>query len=72
MEADINVIVDVDPDEAKILIGLTELLFEEWYKAREQRKEHLAKLHEIAAEKKELQQQKQLSPVEPGNGELVE
>lgn len=27
MEADINVIIDVDPDEAQILIDLVELLF---------------------------------------------
>lgn len=31
MEADINVIVDVDPDEAELLIGLIETLLFEWY-----------------------------------------
>jgi hypothetical protein len=60
MEADINVIVDVDPDEAQVLIELAELLFDEWYVAREQRQQRLQKLGLIAAEKKALQQQKAL------------
>jgi hypothetical protein len=59
MEADINVIVDVDPDEAQGLIELAELLFEEWYMAREVRKQRLKKLGVIADEKKALQQQQQ-------------
>lgn len=59
MEADINVIVDVDPNEAQTLIELAELLFDEWYTAREQRTRRLKKLGVIAAEKKGLQQQKQ-------------
>jgi hypothetical protein len=62
MEADINVIVDVDPDEAQVLIELAELLFEEWSVSREQRTQRIAKLAEIAAEKKQLQQQKRLPP----------
>ena len=40
MEADINVIVDVDRNEAQVLIELAELLFEEWYVAAETRKEN--------------------------------
>lgn len=60
MEADINVIVDVDPDEAQRLIELAELLFIEWYVARQQRRDRLEKLGLIAAEKKAIQQQKQL------------
>jgi hypothetical protein len=60
MEADINVIVDVDPDEAQKLIELVELLFDEWYVARERRRQRLAELGVIAAGKKAIQQQKQL------------
>ncbi len=56
---DINVIVEVDPDEAKILIELTELLFDEWYVARDIRQAGLAKITAIADEKK---QQKQKPP----------
>ncbi len=59
MEADINVIVDVEPDEAQKLIELVELLFEEWYVARERRRLRLAELGVIAAGKKALQQQAQ-------------
>jgi len=62
MEADINVIVDVDPDEAQILIELTELLFKEWYVTREQRRQGIAKLRSIAEEKKRLGRQRQLPP----------
>ena len=56
MEADINVIIDVDPDEAQRLIGLAELLFDEWYRAREQRRQGLEKLGDIAAGKKKKKQ----------------
>jgi hypothetical protein len=52
-EADINVIIDVDPAEAQVLIELVELLFDEWYVARKQRERRLEKLRAIAAEKYE-------------------
>ena len=51
MEKDINVIVDVDPDEAQTLIGLLELLFDEWYIARQERADRLAKIGVVAANK---------------------
>ena len=57
MEKDINVIVDVDPNEAQVLIELIESLFEEWYVERQKRNDRFAKINEIAAEKK---QQKRL------------
>lgn len=47
MESDINLIVDVDPNEAQALIELIELLFEDWYVAREERKKRLARILEI-------------------------
>lgn len=53
MEKDINVIVDIDPNEAQILIELIELLFKEWYVARHQREERLAGLKRIAGAKAE-------------------
>jgi hypothetical protein len=55
MEARTNVIVDVDPEEAQILIDLVELLFEDWYVARNERTKHLAKIRSIAEEKKQKQ-----------------
>lgn len=51
MEADIDVIVEVDPDEAQRLIELLELLFDEWYVARHARAEKLAAIGVIALEK---------------------
>jgi hypothetical protein len=52
MEKDINLIIDVDPGEAQALIELIELLFEEWYVARNQRQQRLSKIAAIAADKK--------------------
>ncbi|WP_434663400.1 DUF4145 domain-containing protein [Paraburkholderia sp. A3BS-1L] len=51
MQQDINVIVDVDPSEARLLIELTETLFEEWYIARENRKAKMAAIVQAAAGK---------------------
>ena len=51
MEKDINVIVDVDPDEARKLIGLIELLVDDWYVARHQRQERLESITRIAEKK---------------------
>lgn len=47
-DADPDMIVDVDEGEAKLLIGLIETLFEEWYVARKKRTDAfgaLSKLH---------------------------
>lgn len=52
MEKDINIIVDVDPSEAQLLINLIEILFDEWYIARHIRAERLAKVTALSAEKK--------------------
>lgn len=54
MEADINLIIDIDPGEAQALIELIELLFADWYVAREARRQRLAKVQAIAAEKRAL------------------
>src|SRR5206468_12920778 len=51
METDINVIVDVEPEEAKLLIGLIETLVEEWYIARHDRKSRFGKLVDLAKDK---------------------
>lgn len=51
MEHDINHIVDVEEGEAEALISLVEMLFAEWYVARESRKGRLAKIAAIAADK---------------------
>ncbi|MER9164420.1 DUF4145 domain-containing protein [Mesorhizobium sp. M0715] len=51
MEKDINNIVEVDPGEAQALIELIEMLFAEWYVAREKRRERLRKIETIALDK---------------------
>jgi Domain of unknown function (DUF4145) len=53
MEKEINLIVDVDPEEAKTLIGLIEFLMKEWYVARHDREEHMQKVIDLAAKKDE-------------------
>lgn len=51
MEKDIDVIVDVDPEEASLLIGLVETLLKEWYVACEERKTRMAAVIAAAASK---------------------
>lgn len=51
MEKDIDLIVPVDPGEAQALIELVELLFDEWYGARERRKARLSRIEGIKTEK---------------------
>lgn len=56
MGKDIDLIVDVDPNEAQVLIELVEMLFAEWYVARHQRQERLGRLKIIAESKQEARQ----------------
>jgi hypothetical protein len=51
MENNIDVIVDVEPEEAQLLINLIETLVEEWYVARHNRKSRFAKLAAVAEAK---------------------
>jgi Domain of unknown function (DUF4145) len=64
MEMDINVIVDVDPNEAQTLIELVEALFVEWYIAAESRKKRFGHLQSIAAEKAQQKKGETGEPVE--------
>ena len=54
MERDINVIVEVEPEEAQLLIGLIEILLKDWYIARHERQMHLANITALAAAKKKV------------------
>lgn len=54
MEKDINIIVDVEPDEAQLLINLLEMLFDEWYIASHERKQRLNKIKELKVAKLEI------------------
>lgn len=53
MEKDINIIVDVDADEAQMLIDLVEMLFSEWYVARERRSENLKGIKALSSRKED-------------------
>lgn len=52
MEKDINVIIDVDPDEAEKLLKLIELLVDKWYISRHDEEELLNDITNIAENKK--------------------
>ena len=52
MEHDINLIIEVDPDEANLLIKLIETLISEWYVNSEERKLTMASLVAAATSKK--------------------
>ena len=52
MKKDINIIVEVEPEEAQLLIGLIEQLVDEWYVAQEDRKNRAQKLKDLAISKK--------------------
>ena len=62
MEKDINLILDVEPDEAQALIDLIELLFEEWYVASHVREERLKKLGVVVENKSAKSAQAKLPP----------
>ena len=65
MEKDINVIVDVDEDEARLLLSLIEQLFDDWYVTRHKREERLAAIKQTAAEK--ASQKKGMPPENAGD-----
>lgn len=56
MEKDVNLIIEVDPEEAALLNWLIETLFEEWYIDRHEREVKMQKITH-AAEKKKLEKQ---------------
>ena len=60
MENDVDLIVDVAPDEAQSLIWLIELLFDEWYVQRHDREIRLQHLRETD-EKKQIERKTLLS-----------
>jgi hypothetical protein len=51
MEKDIDLIIEVDPKEAELLINLIEMLFEEWYIKKRERELKLNSIVEIAQNK---------------------
>ncbi|MFF2014997.1 DUF4145 domain-containing protein [Paenibacillus sp. NPDC058177] len=53
MEKDINIIVDVEPEEATMLIGLLEMLIKDWYVAKHERQLMLRNIIKTSEEKKQ-------------------
>ncbi len=56
MERDIDLIIDIDPNEADLLIGLIENLIKDWYITRTQREQQLLELKKLAEDKKDAKQ----------------
>ena len=56
MEKDINLVVEVEPEEADLLIGLVETLIKDWYINRHERQRRLKGLKELAEEKDQARQ----------------
>jgi len=56
MEKDINVIIDVEPEEAQLLIKLIEDLFRDWYINDHERKQRTESIVQLAEEKKQEKQ----------------
>lgn len=53
MEKDINLVIEVEPNEAQLLIGLIEILIKDWYISRHERQKHLESIIGVAGEKTE-------------------
>ena len=51
MEKDVNFVVDVEVDEAELLIELIEMLFSEWYVSRQKRKVRAEQAKALASKK---------------------
>jgi hypothetical protein len=58
MEKDINLIIEVEPKEAQLLIQLIEMLFEEWYIHRYERELKLKSIVGVAETKDEAKKNK--------------
>lgn len=51
MEKDINLIIDVNPDEATLLINMIEMLLVDWYVARFEKQQRIEKMKQLAVDK---------------------
>lgn len=58
MEKDIDLIVDVEPNEAQLLIQLIELLITEWYINRYEREQRLQEIIQVSDNKQEQRKPK--------------
>ena len=51
MEKDVNLIIDIEPNEAELFIHLIEILLKDWYIARHDKESHLKALVDLNGEK---------------------
>lgn len=65
MEKDVNLIVDIEPNEAELLINLIETVLKDWYIARHERESRLTALAELGAKKEEARKSKTKKAIEP-------
>jgi len=61
MEKDINLIIDVEPEEAQLLIGLIEILIKDWYISKHERQLHLESIIGVAKQKAEEKSNKKIN-----------
>lgn len=54
MEHDVDLVIDVEPDEARILVSLIEHLIDVWYVAEDSGRSLMAAVREIAEKKRSL------------------
>lgn len=64
MEEDINLIIDVEPQEASALIRLIEMLLKDWYIDRHEKQQQLQKIVGIATAKQEIKKTKDVPVAE--------
>ncbi|MGR3898893.1 DUF4145 domain-containing protein [Psychrobacter sp. 1176_08] len=62
MERDIDQIIEVDENEAGLLIGLIEMLIEEWYISRYNRQQRLENMKQLGQDK-DIQRRMKVKPV---------
>lgn len=51
MEKDINLIIDVNPEEATLLINMIEMLLDDWYVSRFEKQQRIEKMKQLAVDK---------------------
>jgi hypothetical protein len=66
MEKDVDLIVEIDPGEAQMLIDLIEMLFAEWYVERDSRTRRLAEITALSAKKASELEEAKLTKLGPG------
>lgn len=64
-EEDINIIIDIEPPEAKLLIEIVEFLIEDWYIRKYEKEKKLKHITQIEYEKDEIRANNKAVPAKP-------